>query len=97
MALIKCPECKTEVSDKADVCPKCAYPIQGTVIPRNRKVFFALLIMLFGLFVVFLGGMIVAFLGIASQSIGFGFVVMFLGGILIVIGGIKLFKTKLSK
>ena len=31
MALINCPECKTEVSDKADKCPKCAYPI-NTVI-----------------------------------------------------------------
>lgn len=28
MALIKCPECGTEVSDKAVACPKCAYPIQ---------------------------------------------------------------------
>ena len=28
MALIKCPECGTEVSDKAAACPKCAYPIQ---------------------------------------------------------------------
>lgn len=27
MALIKCPECSTEVSDQADACPKCAYPI----------------------------------------------------------------------
>ena len=27
MALIKCPECGTEVSDKAAACPKCAYPI----------------------------------------------------------------------
>ncbi len=27
MALIKCPECGTEVSDKAKTCPKCAYPI----------------------------------------------------------------------
>lgn len=28
MALIKCPECGTEVSDKAATCPKCAYPIK---------------------------------------------------------------------
>ena len=28
MALIKCPECGTEVSDKAEKCPKCAYPIK---------------------------------------------------------------------
>ncbi len=27
MALIKCPECGKEVSDKASVCPVCAYPI----------------------------------------------------------------------
>ena len=28
MALIKCPECGTEVSDKATSCPKCAYPFK---------------------------------------------------------------------
>lgn len=27
MSLIKCPECGAEVSDKADVCVKCGYPI----------------------------------------------------------------------
>lgn len=27
MALIKCPECGTMVSDKARTCPQCAYPI----------------------------------------------------------------------
>ena len=29
MALIKCSECRTEVSDKAEKCPKCACPIAG--------------------------------------------------------------------
>lgn len=28
MALIKCPECGTSVSDKATACPKCGYPIK---------------------------------------------------------------------
>lgn len=28
MALTNCPECRTEVSDKADKCPKCAYPLK---------------------------------------------------------------------
>lgn len=28
MALIKCPDCGNEVSDKADSCPKCGYPIR---------------------------------------------------------------------
>ena len=27
MALIKCPECKREISDKAEVCIHCGYPI----------------------------------------------------------------------
>ena len=27
MALIKCPECGREISDRAAVCPVCAYPI----------------------------------------------------------------------
>ncbi len=27
MALIKCPECGADVSDKAAACPKCAHPI----------------------------------------------------------------------
>ena len=30
MALIKCPECTKEVSDKAVACPNCAYPISGS-------------------------------------------------------------------
>lgn len=29
MALIKCPECGTQVSSLAESCPKCAYPIAG--------------------------------------------------------------------
>jgi len=29
MALVKCIECGTEVSDKAEKCPKCAYPISA--------------------------------------------------------------------
>lgn len=28
MALIKCPECSNEVSDKARACPKCGYPFK---------------------------------------------------------------------
>lgn len=27
MALIKCPECGADISDKAVTCPRCAYPI----------------------------------------------------------------------
>lgn len=28
MALIKCPECKKEISDKAETCPKCGYELK---------------------------------------------------------------------
>jgi hypothetical protein len=27
LALINCPECGREVSDQAEACPRCAYPI----------------------------------------------------------------------
>ena len=27
MALIKCPECGKEISDRTEACPYCAYPI----------------------------------------------------------------------
>lgn len=29
MSLIKCPECEKEISDKAEICPHCGYPIKG--------------------------------------------------------------------
>ena len=32
MALIKCPECGTEVSDKASCCVKCGYPINKPIL-----------------------------------------------------------------
>ncbi len=45
MALIKCPECGQEVSDRAAACPKCAFPLSelrtdGVVkikLHENRK------------------------------------------------------------
>ncbi len=33
MALIKCPECGKEISDKATACPNCGCPIQSTEDP----------------------------------------------------------------
>lgn len=38
MALVNCPECKVEVSDKAEGCPKCAYPINSKLnIPKTNQ------------------------------------------------------------
>lgn len=37
MALIKCPECEKEVSDKASSCPHCGNPISEThMVHTNR-------------------------------------------------------------
>ena len=38
MALMKCPECELQVSDKALSCPHCGYPLQTTrSVKRTRK------------------------------------------------------------
>lgn len=37
MALINCPECGREVSDKAVSCPGCGYPLQKSEIPRKEE------------------------------------------------------------
>ena len=38
MALIICPECKSEVSDQANACIKCGFPLQGK--PKNVMISF---------------------------------------------------------
>ncbi len=35
MALINCPECDAQVSDVAESCPKCGYPIAQAKQVRN--------------------------------------------------------------
>lgn len=41
MALIPCPECKTEVSDKAGACPRCGNPMnpraQGIAVETKGR------------------------------------------------------------
>ena len=37
MALIKCPECQLQVSDKAITCPHCGYPLDTKVIKRQQR------------------------------------------------------------
>lgn len=38
MALIKCPECQNEVSDKATSCPHCGFPIHNVEENDNPEV-----------------------------------------------------------
>ena len=35
MALINCPECGKEISDKASACPKCGCPIDNIALPTH--------------------------------------------------------------
>ena len=37
MALVNCPECGKEVSEKAEACPKCAYPIRSDSMLKLQK------------------------------------------------------------
>ena len=34
--LVKCPECNHDVSDRANSCPKCGFPLQGVEIPTQQ-------------------------------------------------------------
>ncbi len=36
MSLINCPECGTQISDKASNCPKCAFPINNNEISNTQ-------------------------------------------------------------
>ena len=51
MALIQCPECRNDVSDKAETCPRCGYPIrkkrEKNACVRARRAF-ATVDLLFG-------------------------------------------------
>lgn len=40
MALIKCPECGKEISDRAKACPECRYELKQNVEAIKRDSFF---------------------------------------------------------
>lgn len=37
MALIHCPECNKEISDKVAACPHCGYPFTENSLPKNES------------------------------------------------------------
>lgn len=61
MALISCPDCGTQVSDKATSCPKCACPLkETTLIEQTGKIWKAVqlaggIFMALGILSVFFG------------------------------------------
>lgn len=48
MALIRCPECGKEISDRAFSCPNCGYVIPRKVRGSNNKYVALLLCIFFG-------------------------------------------------
>ena len=39
MALVKCPECGKEISDKADSCPNCGYLMNSSGDHRSCNIY----------------------------------------------------------
>jgi len=37
MALINCPECKKEISDKVKSCPHCGYPLEINSVDNTNQ------------------------------------------------------------
>jgi uncharacterized membrane protein YvbJ len=96
MALINCPECGRDVSDRADKCPKCAYPISGDQTPNKvqtieqtskklkKQTLFSILTIILGIIV-----MIVS-IAFKSDTIKyFGLLLAFVGIIWLIVAEIK--------
>ena len=57
MALIKCTDCATEVSDKATACPKCGRPIRNVLRHVGNIVGLMCMVLIVVLFLVFLNSL----------------------------------------
>ncbi len=90
MALIKCPECGKDVSDKAAACPFCGNPLSEKIttiqLTSTRwkivKLIGWIAFIVGGLF--FLGGLSNG--GFQNAQTGMGFTLAFLGFIVLVVG-----------
>lgn len=54
MALINCPECNKEISDQADNCPNCGFPIKQSIPNKKfskKRIRFIVLVLVFVLLV----------------------------------------------
>lgn len=106
MALKKCPECSKQVSDKAESCPHCGYPIAGkSDIVGNRRVrtiektakTYKGQILLASLLLI--GGMVYTFVsrrGLASNPADPAFTHLVVGVIVTVVAGGWLILAKLA-
>ena len=44
MALAKCPECSSDISDQAEACPKCGHPLVRNKKGRSGSAFLSILL-----------------------------------------------------
>lgn len=54
MALIKCPECGKEISDKTSSCPNCGYPIKKKITFTHKKIIVPIVIVALAVIVIFI-------------------------------------------
>jgi hypothetical protein len=87
MSLIQCPECGTEISEKALTCPKCGNPVKPVLIEQTGKKWkLAKLIS----WLVFFGGVIFIIQGAGNggfknPNTGLGMTLAFIGFIALVV------------
>lgn len=74
MALIKCPECNKEISDKAKKCPNCGFPIKRKKVrtlkkkKKSKNIFIVFTLAILFFFVGGIGGKIFFDVNIDSQK-----------------------------
>lgn len=68
MALINCPECKKEISNRAEACPSCGFPIRNKkiVVKQSQGIF--LRTMNFGCFTVIIIFFLIAYSLLRTSS-----------------------------
>jgi predicted amidophosphoribosyltransferase len=65
MSIINCPECSTRISDQADKCPQCAYPLKSKV--NNNEGCFLQTLNFGCMFIVVTLGAIILFVFLANM------------------------------
>lgn len=71
MALINCPECNIKISDNAENCPNCGYPIKeknNTIIVKKNEGCFLQTLNIGCLFVVIVAGLMLILGAFLSTS-----------------------------
>lgn len=98
MALIRCPECRKDVSDSAGVCPHCGYKIEKAAIknfvpvktdlvsskPTSSEIIKAV--------ICFVLGIPTLLWGILTMAAGYGFIMLALG-LIVTIMGVLILRT----